>query len=104
MSIEPSVTFRERPTPEQAARHIVRLIVGHFHAIPGRILKDESLLRIFAGEGWTLPEYDPGRAYAVEHGWLATARADSVILTSDGYRAAFANHSVETSSRENPRA
>jgi hypothetical protein len=103
MSIEPVITPPERRTPEQAARHILRLIVGHFHAVPGRVLKDASLFRIFASEGWGLPDYPTGRAYAVEHGWLEAPLDDSVTLTSGGYRAAFVSRIDEPSAKEHPR-
>jgi hypothetical protein len=76
------------PTPEDSARHILRLIVGHFHAVPGRVLREASLLRIFASDGWDLTEFKPGRAYALEHGWLDAAN-ETLTLTDAGYSAAF---------------
>lgn len=81
--------IRERQTPEESARHIVRLIVGHFHAVPGRVLRETSLLQIFSSDGWNPTEYQPGRAYALEHGWL-NAATDTLTLTFAGYTAAFA--------------
>jgi hypothetical protein len=76
-------------TPEQCARHILRLIVGHFHAQPGRVLSDASLLRVFSSDGWNEAGYGPGRLYATDYGWLSPA-CDSVTLTNAGYTAAFA--------------
>jgi hypothetical protein len=76
------------PTPEDSAKHILRLVVGHFHAVPGRVLRDTSLLQIFSSDGWESTEYKPGRVYAVEHGWLSAA-TDTVTLTAAGYSAAF---------------
>jgi hypothetical protein len=77
------------PTPEDSAKHILRLIVGHFHASPGRVLREASLLQIFSSDGWETTEYKPGRSYAVEHGWL-NAATDTLTLTNAGYSAAIA--------------
>ena len=77
------------PTPEDSAKHILRLIVGHFHAVPGRVLREASLLQIFSSDGWESTEYKPGRSYAVEHGWL-NAATDTLTLTNAGYSAAIA--------------
>jgi hypothetical protein len=79
----------ERQSPEQSARHILRLLVGHFQAMPGRVLRETSVLQIFPSEGWEATEYQPGRSYALEHGWL-NAALDTLTLTSAGYSAAFA--------------
>ena len=76
------------PTPEDSAKHLLRLIVGHFHAVPGRVLRETSLLQIFSSDGWAFTEYKPGRTYAVEHGWL-NAALDTLTLTNAGYSAAF---------------
>jgi hypothetical protein len=77
------------PTPEDSARHILRLLVGHFHALPGRVLREASLVQIFASEGWDTTAFTPGRSYALEHGWL-NAATDTLTLTNAGYSAAFA--------------
>jgi len=77
------------PTPEDAARHILRLLVGHFHALPGRVLREASLLQIFASDGWETSAFTPGRSYALEHGWL-NAATDTLTLTNAGFSAAFA--------------
>ncbi len=76
-------------TPEQSARHILRLIVGHFHGMPGRVLREASLQRILSSDGWNPEGYDPGRSFALEHGWLSAA-TDTLTLTFAGYTAAFA--------------
>lgn len=57
--------------------------------MPGRVLRETSLLQIFPSDGWPSTEYDPGRAYAVEHGWLNPAM-DTLTLTNAGYSAAIA--------------
>jgi hypothetical protein len=77
--------------PEHSALHILRLIVGHFHAAPGRVLSEASLRRVFSSDGWDLCEYQPGRDYAVEQGWLDGATDHRLTLTSAGYTAAFAS-------------
>jgi hypothetical protein len=76
-------------TPEQCARHILRLIVGHFHGQPGRVLTDASLLRIFSSDGWKAAGYQLGLLHAVEHGWVSAA-SDTLTLTTAGFAAAFA--------------
>lgn len=83
---------------EASARHILRLIVGHFHGAPGRVLRDASLLRVFSCDGWAVERYVPGRLYALECGWLSAA-AETLILTAAGYTAAF----VEPPAQERPR-
>jgi len=75
-------------TAEESARHILRLIVGHFHGTPGRVLREASLLRALSGAGWDTERYAPGRLYALEYGWLGAA-AETLTLTSAGYAAAF---------------
>jgi hypothetical protein len=79
----------EHSAPEHSARHILRLIVGHFHAMPGRALREASLLRVFSSDGWDSCEYKPGRDYAVEQGWLDGVIDHTLTLTSAGYTAAF---------------
>jgi hypothetical protein len=79
----------ERQTPEHSARHILRLIVGHFHAMPGRVLREASLVRIFSSDGWQSGEYQPGRDYALERGWLSGAVDRTLTLTAAGYTVAF---------------
>jgi hypothetical protein len=79
----------EPQSPEQSARHMLRLIVGHFQAMPGRVLREATVQQIFPSDGWPSAEYQPGRAYALEHGWL-NAALDTLTLTSAGYSAAFA--------------
>jgi hypothetical protein len=79
----------ESQSPEQSARHMLRLIVGHFQAMPGRVLREATVQQIFPSDGWQAVEYQPGRAYALEHGWL-NAALDTLTLTAAGYTAAFA--------------
>lgn len=64
-------------------------MVGHFHAVPGRVLREASLMRIFSSNGWDAAEYRPGRDYALEHGWLSGTGGDTLTLTSAGYTVAF---------------
>ncbi|HXQ52255.1 MAG TPA: hypothetical protein VN802_14260 [Stellaceae bacterium] len=77
------------PTAEDAARRILRLFVGHFHAGPGRVLKQAILLRDFSSDEWQAAAYEAGVMFATEHGWLAAA-SDTLTLTSGGYAAAVA--------------
>jgi hypothetical protein len=77
------------PTPEDAARRILRLFVGHFHAGPGRVLKQATLLRDFSSDEWQAASYEAGVAYATEHHWLDAA-SDTLTLTSGGYATALA--------------
>lgn len=76
-------------TPEQCARHILQVIVGHFHGQPGRVLTDASLVRVFSCDGWEPAGYQLGRLHAVEHGWLSPT-SDTLTLTMTGFTAAFA--------------
>ena len=77
--------------PEHSALHLLRLIVGHFHATPGRVLSESGLRRIFSSDGWDIGEYQPGRDYAVGQGWLDDGADHRLTLTSAGYTAAFAS-------------
>lgn len=56
--------------------------------MPGRVLREASLLQVFASEGWETSEFKPGRSYALEHGWL-NAAPETLTLTHAGYNAAF---------------
>jgi len=53
------------------------------------VLREASLVQIFASEGWDTTAFTPGRSYALEHGWL-NAATDTLTLTNAGYSAAFA--------------
>ena len=78
-------------TPEESAKHILRLFVGHFHATPGRVIREASLSQVFPSDGWDDTGYEPGRSYALEHGWLNAANDTlTLTLTQAGYTAAFA--------------
>jgi hypothetical protein len=78
-------------SPEESAKHILRLFVGHFHAQPGRVLREASVSQVFSSDGWDATGYPPGRSYAVEHGWLNAATDTlTLTLTHAGYTAAFA--------------
>lgn len=57
--------------------------------MPGRVLRDASLMRIFSSDGWNVAEYRPGRDYAVAQGWLSGTIDDALTLTSAGYTVAF---------------
>jgi hypothetical protein len=81
-------TVLKTETAEASARHILRLIVGHFHGTPGRVLREASLLRALSGTSWDTEEFAPGRLYALKYGWLSAA-AETLTLTSAGYAAAF---------------
>jgi hypothetical protein len=84
-----SPMMTEHQTPEHSARHILRLFVGHFHATPGRVLREAGLLRVFLSDGWNSPAFLPSRDYAVEHGWLNGALDQTPTLTPAGYAAAL---------------
>jgi len=53
------------------------------------VLREASLLQIFASDGWETSAFTPGRSYALEHGWL-NAATDTLTLTNAGFSAAFA--------------
>ena len=56
--------------------------------MPGRVLRESSLMQIFVSDGWETAAFTPGRSFALEHGWLNAAN-DTLTLTNAGYSTAF---------------
>ena len=75
------------PTPEQAARYILEIIVKKFKASAGMNLMANNLTTLFSTGEWQSSDQIAGLEYAVQHGWI-TVRENIIILTDDGYAAA----------------
>ena len=75
------------PTPEESARNVLRIFVGHFSARPGWVLR--SINFEAANEKRRYLHYDdmgPGMEYAVKQGWIeALPDGDSFRLTEAGF-------------------
>lgn len=65
------------PTPEEAARTILRIFTERFDARPGSVLRSNNFIATIGDFGLTAQEFNAGLAYAVKQGWIE--------IQSDGY-------------------
>jgi hypothetical protein len=76
-----------KPTPEQAAKYILQIMVKKFNVRGGQILMRNSLITPFSTDGWQSSDETAGLQYAVQKGWV-TVKENIITLTDDGYAAA----------------
>jgi hypothetical protein len=72
---------------EDAALHIVSLMVECLHLSPGLDAKQIEIKEIFDSQGWESSNYKPGERSALRRGWIKI-RSGRVELTAAGFVAA----------------
>jgi hypothetical protein len=77
------------PTPEETAREILAIFVGHFNSRPDHVLRVNNFLAVWHGRGLAAEDFKPGMEYAAAQGWVEVQPSgDSFKLTSAGFSAA----------------
>jgi hypothetical protein len=77
---------KAEPTPEDAARHILRVFVAEFNRRPFDVLLVDSFERPFAAAPWRPTDFDRGLDHARRQGWIE-ANGPLLTLTDLGYAA-----------------
>ena len=73
---------------EEAAQHILEVMVNQFHTGPGQILMFGSFLKPFNANGWSSADFNAGLEYGIRRGWLELPLPAQVRLTEAGFAAA----------------
>jgi hypothetical protein len=74
------------PTPEDTAREILAIFVGHFHCRAGDVLRTSNFLAVWHPRGLVTEDFKPGMEYAAAQGWVEVlAGGDSFKLTPAGF-------------------
>lgn len=77
------------PTPEETAREILAIFVGHFNSRPDSVLRVNNFFAVWHGRGLASEDFVPGMEYAAAQGWVEVQPSgDSFKLTSTGFSAA----------------
>jgi hypothetical protein len=79
-------TMEEEPTPEDAARHILRVFVAAFNRRPLDVLLVNNFAGTFASAPWRPVDFDRGLDHALRQGWIET-NGPVLTLTDRGYAA-----------------
>jgi hypothetical protein len=80
---------RARPSAEQSCRSLLRRLVQHYNAMPGRMLTTESVRTLLPVQTMSGSEFERALSFAKEHGWLNIAEG-ALTLTQAGYEVAIA--------------
>jgi hypothetical protein len=83
---ESIVKGQEEPTPEDAARHILRVFVAEFNRQASDVLLVDSFERPFAAAPWRPADFGRGLDHARRQGWIE-ANGPLLTLTDLGYAA-----------------
>ena len=78
--------MEEEPTPEDAARYILRVFVAEFNRRPLDVLLVNSFEAPFAAAPWRPADFDRGLEHARRQGWIE-ADGPLLTLTDRGYAA-----------------
>jgi hypothetical protein len=74
------------PTPEETAREILAIFVGHFKCRPEHVLRINNFLAVWHGRGLAAEDFEPGMQYAATQGWVEVQPGGaSFKLTSAGF-------------------
>ncbi|SER61312.1 hypothetical protein SAMN04487958_1024 [Vreelandella subterranea] len=74
------------PTPEETAREILEIFVGHFNSRPGHVLRINNFTAVWHSRGLASEDFKPGMEYAVAQGWVdVQSDGDAFKLTDAGF-------------------
>lgn len=77
------------PAPEETAREILAIFVGHFKGRPDYVLRVNNFLAVWRTRGLASEDFKPGMECAAMLGWIEVqSGGDSFKLTSAGFAAA----------------
>lgn len=74
------------PTPEQTAREILSIFVGHFNSRPGHVLRVNNFLAVWHSRDLQSEDFKPGMEFAAEKQWVEVIDGGtSFRLTDAGF-------------------
>lgn len=74
------------PSPEQTAREILEIFVGHFKRRPDDVLQVKNFISVWHARGLEAADFKPGMVFAAEQGWVeVTRQGEAFKLTSLGF-------------------
>lgn len=74
------------PTPEETAREILSIFVGHFNSRPGHVLRINNFLAVWHSRRLQSEDFKPGMEFAVEKEWVEVLdNGISFRLTGAGF-------------------
>jgi hypothetical protein len=85
-TLAPDKALQEEPTPEDAARYILRVFVAEFNRRPFDVLLVDRFEGPFAAAPWRPADFDRGLDHARKQGWIE-ANGPVLTLTHRGYAA-----------------
>ncbi|ACB95481.1 hypothetical protein [Beijerinckia indica] len=75
-------------TAEDSARYMLTIFQRH-NSRKGDTLLVGNFTLPFSQDGWTLADYDAGKAFAIEKGWVKLGKSEQFFtLTEEGLAAA----------------
>lgn len=80
---EPSIV--SLPSPEDTAREILAIFVGHFRCRPDHVLRINNFFAVWHNRGLAAEDLQPGMEFAVTQGWFEVQLGKSFKLTSAGF-------------------
>src|SRR5436190_11112029 len=72
------------PTPMEAAKRIVMILVEILHREPGQPARLDTIQAQFLSDAWTLVDFQAGLAFAAEKRWLDLLDREAA-LTMQGF-------------------
>jgi DNA-binding transcriptional regulator PaaX len=70
------------PTPEDNARRVLT-VFNHFNSQSGRVLQANSLVSLFAKQGWEISALASGLESAAEQGWIEQQTPSGAFKLTD---------------------
>ncbi|EZI29585.1 hypothetical protein [Pseudomonas extremaustralis] len=74
------------PSPEQTARAILDIFVGHFNRRPEDVLRVNNFLSVWHSRGLEAGDFKPGMEFAATQNWVEILpQGDAFRLTALGF-------------------
>ncbi|WP_044422788.1 hypothetical protein [Pseudomonas syringae group genomosp. 3] len=74
------------PSPEQTAREILDIFVGHFKSRPEDVLRVNNFTAVWHPRGLEAADFKPGMDFAAAQGWMEVLRqGEAFKLTALGF-------------------
>jgi hypothetical protein len=72
------------PTPVEAAKRVLMILVGILHRMPGDAVRLDTVQTQFLSDAWTLVDFQTGLTYAAQRRWIEM-RDREAVLTKTGF-------------------
>jgi len=74
------------PTPEETAREILAIFVGHFKCRPDHVLRINNFIAVWHQRGLEADDFKPGMTFAAQKGWVdVVSNGEAFKLTAQGF-------------------